>query len=131
MPLYIAFIDLTKAFHLVSRSGLFELLRKIGWPPHLLAIITSFHEDMHSTVWATSEAFQVSSGVTQGCILAPTLFGIFFFMLLQYASKDFSEGIYIYTRADNVASTSHTEDGLQQLASSTPNSELLTSEMQE
>ena len=29
-PLYIAFIDLTKAFHLVSRSGLFTLLHRIG-----------------------------------------------------------------------------------------------------
>ncbi|XP_048759445.2 uncharacterized protein LOC125669044 [Ostrea edulis] len=32
MPLYIAFIDLTKAFDLVSRDGLFKALRKIGCP---------------------------------------------------------------------------------------------------
>ncbi|GAA6072584.1 RNA-directed DNA polymerase from mobile element jockey-like [Tachysurus ichikawai] len=31
MPLYIAFIDLTKAFDLVSRSGLFRLLQKVGF----------------------------------------------------------------------------------------------------
>lgn len=29
-PLYLAFIDLTKAFHLVIRKGLFQLLEKIG-----------------------------------------------------------------------------------------------------
>jgi hypothetical protein len=145
MPLYIAFIDLTKAFDLVSRSGLFRLLQKIGCPPHLLAVVTSFHENMHSTVCyngATSEAFPVSSGVKQGCVLAPTLFGIFFSMLLQYAFKDCSEGVYIRTRsdgklyniarlraktkvtgvliremlfADDAALTSHTTDGLQQL----------------
>ena len=65
-PLYIAFIDLTKAFDLVSRSGLFSLLQKIGCPPRLLQMVTSFHEDMHSTVCfngGTSEAFPVSSGV--------------------------------------------------------------------
>ena len=33
MPPYLAFIDLTKAFDLVSRSGLFKLLQKIGCPP--------------------------------------------------------------------------------------------------
>ena len=33
MPLYFAFIDLTKAFDLVSRQGLFQLLKKISWPP--------------------------------------------------------------------------------------------------
>jgi len=31
-PLYLAFIDLTKAFDLVSRSGLFALLQRIGCP---------------------------------------------------------------------------------------------------
>jgi len=35
-PLYIAFIDLTKAFYLVSRRGLFTLLQKIGCPTKLL-----------------------------------------------------------------------------------------------
>ena len=48
MPLYITFIDLTKAFNLVSRMGLFRLLQKIGCLPHLLAVVTSFHENMHS-----------------------------------------------------------------------------------
>ena len=33
-PLYLAFIDLTKAFDLVSRTGLFALLQKIGCPPN-------------------------------------------------------------------------------------------------
>ena len=32
MPLYIAFIDLTKAFDFVSRQDLFHLLKKIGCP---------------------------------------------------------------------------------------------------
>ena len=145
MPLYIAFIDLTKAFDLVSRGGLFSLLQKIGCPPHLLAVVRSFHDNMHSTVCyngATSKEFPVSSGVKQGCVLAPTLFGIFFSMLLQHAFKDCSEGVFIHTRsdgklyniarlraktkvkkvliremlfADDAALTSHTEDGLQQL----------------
>ena len=38
--LFIAFIDLTKAFDLVSRSGLFKLLQKIGCHPHLFAVVT-------------------------------------------------------------------------------------------
>ena len=43
MPVYVAFIDLTKAFDLVSREGLFKFLPKIGCPPKLLSIIESFH----------------------------------------------------------------------------------------
>ena len=38
-PLYVAFIDMTKAFDLVSRDGLFKILAKIGCPPTLLSIV--------------------------------------------------------------------------------------------
>ena len=77
-PLFLAFVHLTKTFDLVSRSGLFKIIQNIGCPPKLLAIITSFRQDMQSTVFfdgTTSNAFPVSSGVKQGCVLAPTLFG--------------------------------------------------------
>ena len=144
-PLLLAFVDLTKAFDLASRSRFFKILQKIGCPPKLLAIITAFHQDMQSTVCfdgATSNAFLVSSGVKQGCILAPTLFGIFFSMLLQYAFVGCTEGVYIRIRsdgklfniarlsaktkayvvlirellfADDAALTSHSEEGLQHL----------------
>ena len=43
MPLYVSFIDLTKAFDLVSRDGLFKILPKIGCPPKLQSLIESFH----------------------------------------------------------------------------------------
>ena len=45
MPLYIAFIDLTKAFDLVSRDGIFKVLPKIGCPPKQQSMIESFHTD--------------------------------------------------------------------------------------
>ena len=40
-PLYIAFIDLTKAFDLVIRDGLFKILPLLGCPPKLLSFIKS------------------------------------------------------------------------------------------
>ena len=49
-PLYVAFIDLTKAFDLVSRDGLFKILAKIDCPPILLSMAKSFHDDMKGTV---------------------------------------------------------------------------------
>ena len=49
-PLFIAFIDLTKASDLVSRRGLFNLLEKIGCPPKLLSVISSFHNNVKGTV---------------------------------------------------------------------------------
>ena len=87
MPLYIAFIDLTKAFDLVSRQGLFQLLKKIGCPPQLHSIITPF--------------MRTCSGVKQGCVLASTLFGISFSLLLNHAFKHSMEGIHLHTRSDD------------------------------
>ena len=43
MPLFIAVIDLTKAFDLVSREGLFAILLKIGCPLNLFNIVKSYH----------------------------------------------------------------------------------------
>ena len=102
-PLYIAFIDLTKAFDLVSRDGLFRILSKIGCPPRLLSIVRSFHSDMKGVVQfdgAFSEPFSIRSGVKQGCVLAPTLFGIFFAVMLRQAFGGSTDGIYLNTRSD-------------------------------
>ena len=102
-PLYMAFIDLTKAFDLISRDGLFQILSKIGCPPKLLSITKSFHTNMKGVVQfdgSTSDAFDITSGVKQGCVLAPTLFGIFFAVMLKQAFRTSTEGIYFHTRSD-------------------------------
>ena len=102
-PLYIAFIDLTKASDFVSRDGLFKILPLIGYPPKHLSFIKSFHDGSRSTVQydrSMSEAFDINSGVKQGCVLAPTLFNIFFSVLLKHAFKSTDEGILLRTRSD-------------------------------
>ena len=102
-PGKVAFIDLTKAFDLVIRKGLFRLLEKIGCPPKLRSMVVSFHANMKGTVvydGSTSEPFPLCSGVKQGCVLVPTLFGIFSYLLLPYAFDSSSDGIYLHTRSD-------------------------------
>ena len=102
-PLYIVIIYLAKAFDMVNRTRLFRLLEKIGCPPKLLSIIASFHVNMHGTVnfdKEISEPFKIDSGVKQGCVLAPTRFGIFFSLMLTYTFGTASDGIYLHTRHD-------------------------------
>ncbi|KAL9964360.1 hypothetical protein ACROYT_G027991 [Oculina patagonica] len=98
-PLLLAFVDLSKAFDLVSRSGLFQILQKISCPPKLLAIIAAFHKDMQSTVCfngATSDAFPVSSGAPR-------------------KTKTFIVLIRELLFADDAALSSHSEAGLLRL----------------
>ena len=49
---------------------------------------------------ATSDPFNILSGVKQGYVLAPTLLGIFFATLLKHAFGELTEGIYLRTRSD-------------------------------
>ena len=87
MPLYVAFIDLTKAF---------DLLCSLGCPPRPQSMIKSYNTNMMSTVQfnsSFSRPFIIRSGVKQGCVLAPTLFGIFFCLLLKCAFDPTTEGV--------------------------------------
>ena len=104
MPLYIAFIDLTKAFDLVSRDGLFMVLPKLGCAPKLQSMIEYFHTDTKGTVQINgsfSETFEIRSGVKQGCVLAPMLVGTLLGMLLKHVLDTTTEGIYFRTRSDD------------------------------
>ena len=49
---------------------------------------------------AVSNAFPIKSGIKQGCVLTPTLFGIFFCPVLSHAFRTSEDGIYIHTRSD-------------------------------
>ncbi|XP_045503538.1 uncharacterized protein LOC123700381 [Colias croceus] len=102
-PLFVAFVDLNKAFDTVSREGLYSALESIGCPPKLLCLIKSFHENMNGIVvfnGSTSEPFKVCRGVRQGCVLAPTLFGIYFSLMLRAAFSDDHQGVHLHTRTD-------------------------------
>ena len=76
----------------------------IGCSPKLLSMLTAFHSNTKSTVrcdGAVSNAFIIKSGVKQGCVLAPTLFEIFFSLVLSHAFRTSEDGIYIHTRSDS------------------------------
>jgi len=71
----VAFIDLTKAFDMVCRGGLFAILQRLCSPDILLFIIRCFLNHMQASVrynGSTSKAFPVTSDVKQGCVPGPT-----------------------------------------------------------
>ena len=100
--LYFALLDLKKSFNLMSKDDLLKILSKVSCQPTLLSVVKSFHNDMKGTIafeGMTSEALNIHSGVRQGCMLSPTLFGIFF-TLLKHAFAQSSEGIYLHAISD-------------------------------
>jgi len=86
-PLYVVFIDLTKAFHTVSRS--YNIPKLLGCPEALLSLLVELHDNMKARVQfdgSVSKTFPICREVKQGCVLAPTLFGIFFQLFLPTLS---------------------------------------------
>ncbi|XP_063382206.1 uncharacterized protein LOC134668695 [Cydia fagiglandana] len=64
-----------------------------------------------------SQQFEMRRGVRQGCVLAPTLFGIFFSLLLKAAFSNNQQGVHLHTRDDGklynislLKSAKHRED---------------------
>ena len=103
MPLFSVFIYLTKAFDTVNREALWTVLERIGFPPKFISMIRLFHNGMTGKVLSNrnvTEAFAISNGVKQGCVLAPVLFNIFFTCMLSHAVRDQEKGVYICYRLD-------------------------------
>ena len=104
-PLYAAFIDLTKAFDTVNREGLWRLLKKFGCPKKFISIIRQFHEGMSGRIvidGATSEPFNITNGLKQGCVLAAILFALFYAAMLDEALSDCPDGVSIRFRSGNL-----------------------------
>ncbi|XP_063634609.1 uncharacterized protein LOC134805232 [Cydia splendana] len=78
--------DLEKAFDRVPREALWLVLQKTGCPEKFVKLVKQFHENMMATVRHESEFsehFPVTSGVKQGCVMAPTLFALYFSTVLE------------------------------------------------
>nr|VZI16281.1 unnamed protein product [Spirometra erinaceieuropaei] len=101
--LHSTFVDLTKAFDTVNREGLWKIMQKFGCPERFTQMVRQLHDGMMARVTdngAVSEAFAVTNGVKQGCVLAPTLFSLMFSAMLMDAYRDERPGIRIAFRTD-------------------------------
>ena len=90
-PLYLCFIDLTKAYDSVDQTLLWGVLARFGAPPRMLAVIRQSHDGMQACVrlddGECSDKLDVGQGLRQGCVLAPLLFNMFFTAVLRVAEN--------------------------------------------
>ena len=93
IPLYVCFIDLTKAYDSVDRTLLWTVLARFGVPQNMISVIRQFREGVRACVRlddrVCSRWFAVEQGLRQGCVLAPLLFNIFFTAVINVVSTRF------------------------------------------
>jgi hypothetical protein len=109
------FIDYNKAFDCVEHSRVWNTLRNMGVPAHLITLIMSLYTMQDATlktVYCNTEWFEVGKGVRQGCILSPYLFNMYSEYVLRRVGLAESTGINIGGRTMNNAddTTLLTED---------------------
>ena len=93
IPLYVCFIDLTKAYDSVDRTLVWTVLARFDVPQIMISVIRQFHDDMRACVRLHDRVclgwFAVEQILRQGCVLAPLLFNIFFAAVINVASTRF------------------------------------------
>ena len=90
-PLYMALVDLEKAFDRVPRDVIWWAMRKLGIDEWLVSLVQSMYKDVRSRVRVGdgySEEFGVGVAVHQGSVLSPLLSII----VLEALSRDFRTG---------------------------------------
>ena len=88
---FITFIDYSKAFDSVQHQHLFQTMLKMGFPAHLVSLISNLYTNQSATIRWNSEhsgKFHINKGVRQGCILSPHLFSIYTEQVMREADID-------------------------------------------
>ena len=78
--LFVAFMDLEKAYDKVERDGMWQVMRINGVGGRVLRGIKSFYDDGRACVRVggeVSESFEVKMGLRQGCVMSPWLFNMY------------------------------------------------------
>ena len=93
-PLYMAFIDLKKAYDSVSRSLLMSILRAEGLPEKLVVLIEKLYARTSLKIRLKQEVgrgVDISTGVRQGCVISPVLFNLFLNFILKLIRPQLEE----------------------------------------
>jgi len=121
---FLASLDISKAFDKVNHYKLFSALLTAGIPVAIIDVLFDWYSKLHSAVrWnnVISTSFIVGSGVRQGGCLSPAIFNVFINMFIQTLRKlntgchvsGMFVGCLLY--ADDIILISPSVNGLQEM----------------
>ena len=83
-----------QAYDSVDRTLPWAYLARFGVPPRIVTVIRQIHHGMQACVrldgGACSDMLDEKQGLRQGCMVAPSLFNMFFTAVLRVAEKRFA-----------------------------------------
>ena len=114
-PMYLAFLDLEKAFDRVPLNNLWNATDEYGLPSELKRGIISAYGTCQSKLRVEAregEWFDTISGVRQGSILPPLLFIMYMDLVIREVTTTQGDHNYILAYADDIAQTAASEGEL-------------------
>ncbi|VDP58092.1 unnamed protein product [Schistosoma margrebowiei] len=122
--MYINFIDYEKEFDNVDRKTLWKLLRHYGVPEKIFNIIRNSYDELQCKVvhgGQLTDAFQVRTGVRQGCLLSPFVFLLVVDWIMKTSTSEGKHDIQWTAQnqlddldlTDDLALLSHTHEQIQ------------------
>ena len=122
-PLFVCFIDFTKAYDFVNRSALLFKLMRIGMEGRVFDVIQNMYSAVRSIVRVgvdTSDVIEQIAGVRQGCVLSPCLFSIYIADLPLFLQESNTIGVQLHDvwvrillYADDGALVANSEEDMQ------------------
>jgi hypothetical protein len=96
-----AYVDFSKAFDCVNRDALWRILAVYGVHPKLITLLKALHTDSTAAVRIAGQvgsSFATTSGVRQGCVIAPALFNIFLDFVVRKALREMPADCGVHLR---------------------------------
>ncbi|BHF75229.1 hypothetical protein SprV_0501832400 [Sparganum proliferum] len=116
------FVDLKNVFDTMNRKGPQRIMKKFGCLERFMHMLRRLNDAMMASVTdngAISEAFRVTNGVKQICVLAPNLLALVFSAMLMDAYRDDKAGLRIDYRTDGHLLSSRRMQALTRLFTTT------------
>ena len=90
-PIYMCFIDYSKAFDCVDHPTLWNMMEEMGIPEHMVQVIRSLYANQEAKVrteYGDTESFSIGKGVRQGCVLSQYLFNLYSEYIMREANLE-------------------------------------------
>src|SRR6218665_3693675 len=127
-PLYMCFVDFTKAFDNISHEQLWVTMTEMGYPVHIIILLTKLYGKQQARVrveWGPgglSNEFGVKKRVRQRCVISPYLFNIMAEVVMREVMDGWEGGVHIGGRrltdlryADDIVLLAESEEELQKI----------------
>jgi len=124
-PLYMCFVDFTKAFDCISHEQLWITMTEMGFPAHIINLLNKLYCKQQAKVKVArtlSSGFRVKKGVRQGCVISPHLFNIMAEAVMREVIEGWEGGVRIggmkitnLRYADDIVLLAGSESELQEL----------------